>query len=328
MKDLPRVAIVLATYNGASYVLEQIESIRAQTWAEWTLLIRDDGSTDATRQLLEEAARQDARIEIMTDSRGTLGPVGNFGALLKAAQELQADYVFLSDQDDVWKPDKLSRQMACMRAIEATHGEDIAVLIHSDLSVVDAGLNIINRSFMSYAHFRHDEKEPIKTLLAQNFVTGCTVGVNGVLLRAALPMPREALMHDWWLALIAATYGRIAYLPEPTVLYRQHAHNQVGAKSRWAKFLAKFRIWWHRDQATAGIGIKGELRQAEVLFERTSQVPLGVSDDVLALIRSYVAVLRGTSAVERVRLLFASGVRPQTWVRTADFYRRLVYGLS
>ncbi len=318
-----KVVILLATYNGADYVNEQISSIRAQTFADWTLLARDDGSTDGTAELLNEAALKDSRIEVIRDQRANLGPVGNFGALLQAAHDMGAEYVFLSDQDDVWLPDKLSKQLACMRAAEAGYGAGTPLLVHSDLAVTDALLNVINKSFMSYQRIRHDNHEPIRTLLVQNFVTGCTILANRPLLELALPMPKAALMHDWWLALCAATCGRIAYVPEATVLYRQHRNNQVGAKGYWrSAFLSAYR----RICGVRADSLKMLVSQANLLLERVRERRCVVNRRVASILHAYSGMLgQGAGALRRARSAIASGVRPQTVLRRLNFYGWVIF---
>lgn len=323
-----KVVIVLATYNGARYVGEQISSIGGQTFTDWTLLIRDDGSTDGTNQLLEAASADDGRITVLSDGRGNLGPIGNFGALLDAARELDADYVFLSDQDDIWLPHKLSDELACLSAAEKAHGVDTPLVVHSDLTVVDPSGSTISSSFMSYEHFRHDDKQPIKTLLAQNFVTGCTVAVNRTLLELALPIPREVVMHDWWLALCAATWGRLAFLPRSTVLYRQHGRNQVGSKGYWKRVRAKLvRLLLAKNDDKQRKDLERSTEQARALLKRVQEnVGKGhvVDERIHVCIRDYAEVLTRRWA-DRLRLVLMHHIRPQSMLRTLHFYQKLVY---
>lgn len=228
--------IVLATYNGARYLPELLASIRRQTFTAWRLLVRDDGSTDGTRALLEQAAVDDARIQVLADDGARLGPAGNFGRLLQRAFDDGATTVSCADQDDVWLPQKLERQQAELRRLADLHGAATPLLVHSDLTVVDGELRILHRSFAQFARVHRDVDDPLGALLVANCVTGCTLMVNRALLGLALPMPAEARMHDWWLALCAAALGRIGYLPDSTVLYRQHGENAVGAIGLWSRF--------------------------------------------------------------------------------------------
>lgn len=223
----PRIDILLATYNGEAYLDEQLHSIRDQTVADWRLLIRDDGSTDATPAILESfRAEEIDRVRIVDDDCGNLGVAGNFSALMQASS---ADYVMFCDQDDVWLPDKVSTALRAIRKLEAQYGSTVPLLIHSDLMVVDRNLRTINPSFWRYQGLRPDAGAALNRLLLQNVVTGCTAIMNRRLIEMATPVPSEAVVHDWWVSLIAAAFGRIGHLSEPQILYRQHDGNVIGA---------------------------------------------------------------------------------------------------
>ena len=225
-----KVDILLATYNGAVWLDELIDSLLNQDFSDWRLLVRDDGSTDETLAILK--ARQVAlgeKISLLVDEDTNLGSMNNFARLLGAST---ADYIMLCDQDDVWLPKKISLTLAKMREVERVHGADTPLMIHTDFRIVDENLVSV-----AYSGHRFQQIDPIKgnsfgRILVQNIVTGCTTMINRALCDRALPIPVTALMHDHWLSLVASCFGRIDYLPVPTLLYRQHAANQVGAK-RW-----------------------------------------------------------------------------------------------
>ncbi len=223
----PRVIVVLSAYNGERHIAEQIESIRAQRFAGWSLIVRDDGSTDNTAGIVESFAKRDPRISLVSDKRGNIGPWASFGELLAIAHERGAEYVFLADQDDVWDSVKMAEQWALMTVHEKINGTDRPVLVHSDLKVVDEDLREIHSSFRDFQRSSYDSSDPLRTLLIHNAVAGCTIGVNRALLDFALPLPAGA-WHDWWLALSAAATGVIDSTRAPAVLYRQHSHNVVG----------------------------------------------------------------------------------------------------
>jgi rhamnosyltransferase len=241
-----RVAIVMSTYAGEGYLEAQLASLQRQSFTEWTLLVRDDGSPDATVALLERYAMEDPRIRLVRDETTRLGAPASFGVLLQAAYDVGAEYVFTCDQDDVWLEDKLESLLALVHDAEGDGGDRLPALAYSDLRVVGEDLEPLGDSFMERQRISHPVADPLPVLLAQNTVTGCAMVVNRPLLRTALPMP-EVAMHDWWLAQVAAAVGVLAYLPRPTVLYRQHAANVVGARGYWG--LARGAVadlpgWW------------------------------------------------------------------------------------
>lgn len=226
--------ILLATYNGARYLPEWIESIQRQTCGRWHVLARDDGSRDGTPELLAQAARRDARFRVLRDGLGNRGAIGNFAVLIEHALQLGARQILLADQDDVWLPEKLQVQLDALTQMEQAHGSDTPLLVHSDMTVVDQRLKVIHRSYYACCPVQ-PERHDLPVLLLNNHITGCTTLVNRALLERAGGIPARAAMHDWWLALCAAALGEICYVPQPTVLYRQHGDNTVGALSTWQR---------------------------------------------------------------------------------------------
>lgn len=223
------IDIVLATYNGVSFLEEQLRSLLAQDYGSWRLLIRDDGSTDGTADAIKDfAALYPERVRIANDSAGRLGPVGTFSKLL---ERTTASYVAFCDQDDVWKPDRLSITMARMQELEQRYGRDCPLLVFTDLTVVDESLHELSPSFWKYQGLKPEYSRFLSRLLVQNVVTGSTTLMNRALAQKVTPIPAEAAMHDWWAALVASTFGQIGFIPRPTVLYRQHGQNAIGAKS-------------------------------------------------------------------------------------------------
>lgn len=229
-----KLYILIATYNGEKYIEDLINSIVSQKCIEpFHILIRDDNSNDNTPDIIGHIANDHQNIEIIRDSLGNINAKGNFNQLVRAAIEREANYIMFADQDDIWKEDKIEKTFECMRDGENKFEKCTPLLVHTDLCVVDDDLNVIHPSFMKYQRIHHVEHDPIKTLLVQNFVTGCTVIANRALLNIAHPVPDDAIIHDWWYALCAATYGNILYIPEATLLYRQHEYNEIGAKEYW-----------------------------------------------------------------------------------------------
>lgn len=232
------VDILLATYNGEAFLVEQIESVLAQSFADWRLVIRDDGSTDGTLDIAGRyAAENPDRIVLVGEGESGLGASGNFARLMEHAT---AEYVMFCDQDDVWLPDKTERLLAAMRALEAEAGKELPLLVHSDLRVVGADLRELHPSFLTYQFLDPAFGRCLNRLLIQNVVTGCACLCNRRLIEISLPVADQSMMHDWWIALVAAAFGRIGFVAEPTVLYRQHGANTLGAKqSGWLMALRK-----------------------------------------------------------------------------------------
>ena len=221
------ISVLMATYNGGKYIKEQLDSLQAQSYEKWTLYIRDDCSTDNTTNILKEYQNREPRIHLLPSSTTNIGALGNFNRLMSNAS---GKYFMFCDQDDIWLPDKIKETVDLMKNSEDRYGKDFPILIHTDCSVIDSDRRLVAPSFMQYQHMKHEKQNPLRVLLTQNFVTGCTVMINKSLLNACLPVPSQALMHDWWIALVAAAAGKICYLPQKTMLYRQHGKNVAGAK--------------------------------------------------------------------------------------------------
>lgn len=227
--EQPTIDILLATYNGAEFVCEQIESLFAQTYSNWRVLARDDGSTDDTAAILRRYAERHAdRFVLISDDDGNLGCTGNFNRLMEVST---AHYLALCDQDDVWLAHKLSACMDRMRAMEREHSSVTPLLVHTDLRTVDHALKTIGPSFWSYQGLNPADANDFGRLLIRNVVTGCSMLINRSLKEQALPIPAGAKVHDWWIALVAAAFGALGSVPTPTALYRQHGSNTTGAKA-------------------------------------------------------------------------------------------------
>jgi len=239
MSYKPSIDILLATYNGQEYLAEQIDSILAQSNQDWLLLVRDDGSNDNTVRIIEDyASRLPGRIKLVTDNGNRLGANLNFGKLLEYAD---TEYIMFSDQDDVWLPNKIELTLNAMKAAERIY-PDKPILIHTDLKVMDSQLNTIADSMWSYQKLFPEVGDDLNRIMAQNVVTGCTVMINRKARAVSTPIPREAVLYDWWIALNVCKHGKIVYLSIPSILYRQHSGNQVGAQRVNAvHFLKKLR---------------------------------------------------------------------------------------
>jgi len=228
----PRIDILLATYNGQAYLKDQIDSILAQSCQDWQLLIRDDGSIDDTINVIEDYQRQyPDKIKIITDSVNHLGAKLNFGELLK---HTQSDYIMFCDQDDVWLPQKIDVTLNAMRMAEKSYPNK-PIMVHSDSIVVNANLKKIADSKWAYEKIWPRKDDDLNRIVLQNVATGCTIMINRKAKNVSLPIPKDAIMHDWWIALKVAEHGKIIYTPDKLVLYRQHSNNLVGAKeaTKW-----------------------------------------------------------------------------------------------
>ncbi len=221
------IDILLAAYNGERYIGEQIESILGQTYQDWFLYIKDDCSTDGTLNIaLKYEKKYSEKIRVIRAQKPSGSARNNFFSMIGLAG---SSYIMTCDQDDVWLPDKIETTYRAMKEAESKDSH-VPVLVHTDLKVTDDDLNIISPSLFKMQDL-DCRRDRLNNLLTQNIVTGCTVMINRSLAEYIKQVPRQAVMHDWWMALIASALGKIVFIDKSTVLYRQHKGNQVGAKN-------------------------------------------------------------------------------------------------
>lgn len=296
------VDILLATYQGARFLPELLTSLEAQTYVDWRLLARDDGSSDATVAIIAEFQRRHGdRVVIMPKGSGG-GASANFGELLIASK---APYVMLCDQDDVWDSDKIEVSLKAIRSHEDRVSEEHPCLVHTDLRVADADLKVLAPSFWRYAKLFPEGKITLSSLLVQNVVTGCAVICNRALVEKALPVPPAAIMHDWWLALVAVAFGTLAPLPRATITYRQHGANAIGAQ--------QFGTWRHLCRAAQQLRrlSKEKEEQARAFLERYEGI---LTEEQREVVRVYLKLPRCNFFTSRY-LSIRYGFFKQGWQR-------------
>lgn len=281
------VLILMACYNGARYLEEQIQSIQAQSYRDWILIARDDGSRDETRAILRRFESEDPRICTAEDGDGNLGPIGNFSRLISYACEKRADYIFFADQDDVWHPAKLEIMLSGMRDLEATVGGAHPLLVHCDLAVADVHMQVTAPSFMGLMRLS-PESADLGSMLVQNHVTGCACLVNRMALELANPMAPDVPMHDWWLALLCSATGKVGYLPRTLVNYRQHGANVVGAKVYWKRLAGLLSLGQWRIHLNI---IRRGLEQAKWILDRIESRKINMLPGAREQLDTYSTIL-------------------------------------
>ncbi|HEM2774318.1 glycosyltransferase family 2 protein [Streptococcus suis] len=296
-----KVNILMSTYNGQQFLAEQIRSIQEQTYTDWTLFIRDDGSSDNTKEILKDFERQDSRIHLIdSDKSDNLGVIKSFHKLVNHDR---ADYYFFSDQDDVWLPNKLELSLNEAQNYPA----NLPLMVYMDLKVVNQDLEIMTESMVkSQSH--HANTELVQEL-TENTVTGGVAMINHTLAEMWQETD-DVLMHDWYLALLASAFGNLVFIDQPGELYRQHSDNVLGARTlskrfkKWIRPHILFAVYWDL--------IKNSQKQARHLL----QMPLSQSNR--ELIEAFVTIM-DKPMLERFRILRKYGLRKNKAFHTLVF---------
>lgn len=238
------VCILMAIYNGERYIKEQIDSILTQSYSNWILYIRDDGSCDNTMSIIKKYIQKyPEQIFLLEDSLSSQNVKENFNILLQSVPKF--DYYMFADQDDVWEKNKIS---VLLDRILKAGSQKITnpLLVYCDLKVVDSNLNTIHSSFMEYSNLILKDENQFQQLLLFNVAPGCSMMFNHALREKISRIPKECHMHDWWVILVANILGEIIFVPKPLVLYRQHEHNVLGASNATPKNYWKcYKKWFN-----------------------------------------------------------------------------------
>ncbi len=303
------IDILMAVCNGERFIKEQIDSILNQTYSDWRLFIHDDGSVDKTMEIIQEyEEKYPEKIKVISDGIKTGGAKYNFYHLMKLSE---AEYIMLADQDDIWGNEKIEKSYKAIKMQEKRYGKDTPVLCHSDLQVVDSRLNVMNESFFVMQKL-DKRKNRFADILVQNNITGCTVIFNKKLNDLCCVMPDEAIMHDWWIGLVVAAFGKIYFMKEKDIKYRQHGNNTEGAKNLSSpKYLLK-KIC-NKKQVTDAL--ERTYNQAERFYGVYKEKLSAENREVL---EAYLAIRRSTK-IEKLRLLKKYGFMKSGLVRKISF---------
>ena len=233
-----KVQILLSTCNGEKWLDELLNSLFQQSYHNWQLLVRDDGSWDDTYTILKRWQTRYPEKIILMHNKDHLGSKMSFSRLVKRST---APYLLFCDQDDIWQTEKISIQMQAVKEQEQRHKKTTPILIHSDLEVVDKSLKTKHSSFWKLRDFKLQQSK--QKYLVQNVVTGNTCLFNRAAADLAFPLSNKAMEHDRWLALSVAWFGVVQAVHLPLVKYRQHKNNQIGAFVNNTSIRASIKAW-------------------------------------------------------------------------------------
>lgn len=311
VKQLRPYEVALATCDGSRFIDEQLDSLASQTLPAQRLVVVDDASRDDTPARIQCWADRCDMPLLLLPRQERQGSLASFGQALAATE---AEYVVLCDQDDRWDGDKVERLLRRMERLEERHGQAVPLLVHGDLRLMDAAGTVWKASFRSFQNL-DPSRQGLLDLALQNSVTGCATLVNRACIEAALPFPADAILHDWWLGMVAAGLGALDYEPRALLSYRQHDNNVVGADGFCRQMV-------RRLGELPRVGASGDLvapaiTQLQAYLERYgSRLTQREPPQLVEQVRELSSAAPATRLGAALRL----GLRKQGWQRTLGFY--------
>ncbi len=300
---LPIVIVLMATYNGSKYLVEQIESIKNQTYKNWVLVIRDDGSNDDTLSIINEYAEANKNIILVSKKKGTeSGACANFSALYTWAKEnLNPEYIMFSDQDDIWKPRKIESTFNLMREIEMKF--DSPLLVYSDLELI----NEEGRSLNLYIDVLPEIT--LNRVIAQNYCFGCTLLLNKKLIELIKEIPTDAENHDYWVALVAVGLGKTLFLKNSEILYRLHSNNVSSQGNSSKSRLKRYTKGFESEVGKLGLRIRMLKTFFEFYHEKLSEENQRMLYDyIISYEKGFINVLMNLKKYKIIRINYVQNV--------------------
>lgn len=309
----PLIYILLACYNGKKYIEMQLDSIAAQSYTNWVLLIRDDNSSDNTLEIIESFSRKDKRVRIIQDEINSevKGACQNFARLLNVAVLEEAAFIMFADQDDYWFSDKIEKM------INGIDKELAPAMLYSDFLYADDNLNELSQNVQNIKETFYFPS--FNRLIVQNTVYGCTMMINYTLAKKCIIIPQEAENHDYWIALVASGVGaNIKHLEIPLMLYRQHGNN-VSGNYRDHHYISRLKRLFTNWE---GLG-KVELRKIKMLIVFIKQLNNELLPDNFKLLKGYLESLT-KNKIAFVRYCIKNKIKRHSFVSTIVFYLVLI----
>lgn len=289
----PSILICMSTYNGEKFLQAQLDSFVAQSFQNWQLIVHDDGSTDASLKVLEDFAAREPRAKVLHND----GHLGIKRAFLNLLTEADTDYYAFSDQDDVWDPQKLAIMIATLQQ----QRETLPVLAYSRYSEIDSAGRPLSVPMRKPVYGTQ-----LNDFLLINTVTGCTVVMNHAL-RDLLIQPLASIdftalhMHDWWAALVASALGKVIFVDQALVNYRQHGDNVLGAPGH-SSFITRL---GHALQFKESRIVRSGCSQAKELQRLYRQL---LPSGILAVTTGVAALFEGWQPIKKQRFLARNGL--------------------
>lgn len=300
-----QVSILLSVHGDSIFLKGFLNSLANQSFRDFVLMCRFDGIPSPAILSLVSGFP----FAVVLPDQTHYNVIASYQRLLDTAMESDTKYFLFADQDDIWHPDKIARSVQEIKDAESALPTGSPVLVHSDLRVVDEQLKLIAPSMIQYQSL-NPARVSLADLMIQNNVTGCTTVFNRALASLAR-IPEEAICHDWYLALTAAAFGTIIFLPESTVDYRQHKDNVYGAVPR----KGLLRHFLQRQQLHERVRLTQ--RQAGAFLNHFRS---DLSADQARILEDWSHCLTESSYLKRLGTVWKHGFRKNDWLRTLGLW--------
>ena len=279
------IEILLSSFNGELFLGRLLDSIFNQTIFNWRLIIRDDGSTDNSVGLVMYYKNlYPDKIVFIEDGKGNLGAKNSYSELLNYAN---TPYIAFCDQDDIWKENKLEVMLNRMKREELQHGVGMPILVHSDLELRNEQLNLIDSSFYNFTGLNPNYVNS-SIIFSKNVIPGCAMLLNKSLVDLAKHIPKEAIMHDYWFVLHAKYFGKISFINNSLLVYRQHKNNSLGVYPKrtigFNDFIRQF-FWYRKNNAGFLTAFKPYQDQLEKFLQLFKWNDLRLSKQIEAFVK-------------------------------------------
>jgi len=296
-----KIAVLLSAYNGEKYLKEQLDSLLKQSFSNFDLFIRDDGSTDSTRKILHEYEKKE---NIQIEYGENIGFAQSFLKMLLNTASIY-EYFMFSDQDDIWLEEKIEAFVTYMTKVD----QSIPVLYF-------CGYEVVNHSLEHIAFSKIPRVINFESALVQNIVTGCTCGMNALAAKMIVEkLPNLNIkLHDWWTYLVVSAFGKVYFDNRSMIKYRQHGKNVIGAKYGFLKTMRK-RIGNH---------LLGKKTMESLVFQAElfgKKYESEMNEDLLSIINSFVGMR--CSFVKRMK--WATCLRPLRQEFLSDLFLRMAF---
>jgi glycosyltransferase involved in cell wall biosynthesis len=300
-----QVSVLLSVHGDSIFLKDFLDSLANQSFRDFVLLCRFDGVPSPAILSLVSGFPS----AVVLPDQTHYNVISSYQRLLDAAKETDTPYFMFADQDDVWHPDKIARSVQKIRDAESRRPAKTPVLVHTDLRVVDEHLKQIAPSMIRYQCL-NPARVSLADIMIQNNVTGCTTIFNRALASLAR-IPEEAICHDWYLALTAAAFGTIVFLPESTVDYRQHEDNVYGTVPR----KGLLRHFFQRRHLHERVRLTQ--RQAGAFLDHFRA---NLSADKTRILEDWSRCLTEASYFKRLGTVWRHGFRKNDWLRTLGLW--------